>query len=34
MDDAFYLAVAAAFFAVSALYVTGLKRLQPKADDE
>ncbi len=34
MLDLLYLGIAAGFFAISAIYVFGLKRLQPEADDE
>lgn len=34
MLDVLYLVIAAGFFAISAIYVLGLKRLQPEADDE
>ena len=34
MLDVVYLGIAVAFFAVSALYIFALRRLQPEADDE
>lgn len=34
MLDLLYLGITVGFFAVAAIYVFGLKRLQPEADDE
>ena len=34
MDDIIYIIITLAFFAVAAIYIQGLKRLQPEADNE